>query len=53
MRALLPLIIAALLVTACGYRGPLYLPGSKPEARKPKSAPAPAPAPAQQEEEKQ
>ena len=50
MRALLLLIVAALLVAGCGYRGPLYLPGSKPEARKPKPAPAPAPAPAQQEE---
>ena len=45
MRALLLLIVCALLLSACGYRGPLYLPKPKPEAQKP------APAPAQKTEE--
>jgi len=44
MRALLPLIVCALLLCACGYRGALYLP--KPDAEKPVTPPA------QQKEEK-
>jgi len=47
MRALVLLITAALAVSACGYKGPLYLPGSKPERKKPA---AQQPAPAQDEE---
>lgn len=42
MRALLPMIVCALLVAGCGYKGPLYLPQSKPEAQKPAARPAPA-----------
>jgi predicted small lipoprotein YifL len=42
MRALLPIIVCALLLAGCGYKGPLYLPKdktqSKPEARKPAPA---------------
>jgi predicted small lipoprotein YifL len=38
MRVVLSMIVCILLVAACGYRGPLYLP--KPEAKK--AAPAPA-----------
>jgi predicted small lipoprotein YifL len=46
MRALVSMIVCCLLVAACGYKGPLYLP--KPEA---KNA-APAPAQPQEEEKK-
>jgi predicted small lipoprotein YifL len=42
MRILIPMVAAALLVAACGYKGPLYLPKSKPEAQKPVVKPAPA-----------
>ena len=38
MRALLTLIVLALLLPACGYKGPLYLPKDKPEAKKPVAA---------------
>ena len=38
MRTLASLIVLAMLLPACGYKGPLYLPGSKPAA---KQAPAP------------
>ena len=40
MRATLTLILAAALLTACGYKGPLYLPKPKPEAQKPAMPPA-------------
>jgi predicted small lipoprotein YifL len=40
MRALILMVVAALLVAACGYKGPLYLPKSKPEAQKPATKPA-------------
>ena len=50
MRALLFLIACALVAAGCGYKGPLYLPGSKPE-RKPKAETKQQPAPASQEEE--
>jgi len=32
---LIPLAAALALFVGCGYKGPLYLPDSKPEARKP------------------
>jgi len=48
MRALALLIAAALAMSACGYKGPLYLPGSKPERKKP-AAQQPAPAPQEEE----
>ena len=48
MRALLPLIVCALLLSACGYKGPLYLPKPRPEAQQP----APAPEPKKEEEKK-
>ncbi|HET9404968.1 MAG TPA: lipoprotein, partial [Burkholderiales bacterium] len=41
MRALLPMIVCALLVAGCGYKGPLYLPKPKSEASKPTPKPAP------------
>jgi predicted small lipoprotein YifL len=47
-RAPLPLAALLLALSACGYKGPLYLP--KPEAQKPvaqKPAPAAPPAAAQ------
>ena len=34
MRALLPLIVLALLLAGCGYKAPLYLPKPKPEAQR-------------------
>ena len=40
MRALLPLIVIAMLA-GCGYKGPLYLPKPKPDAKKPASPPSP------------
>jgi predicted small lipoprotein YifL len=47
MRDSLILILAAVLLAGCGYKGPLYLPGSKtestPEAKKPAAKPAPQP----------
>ena len=45
MRAAICLAVLAVLVSGCGYKGPLYLPKSKPEAQKP----APKPAPVQDE----
>jgi predicted small lipoprotein YifL len=42
MRIVVPMIVAALLVAACGYKGPLYLPKSKPEAQKPAAKPVQA-----------
>ena len=35
------LVASGMLLGACGYKGPLYLPKPKPEAQR--SAPAPAP----------
>jgi predicted small lipoprotein YifL len=46
MRALVSMIVCALLVAACGYKGPLYLP--KPDAKKA----APAPTQPKEEEKK-
>ena len=46
MRAKHLLIVLAVLLAGCGYKGPLTLPKQKPEAQKP------APAPASQPEEK-
>jgi predicted small lipoprotein YifL len=43
MRALLPLIVLVAMLAGCGYKGPLYLPKPKPEAKKPAAPPAPAP----------
>jgi len=45
MRAAISLILLAVLLAGCGYKGPLYLPKPKPEAQKP----APKPVPAQDE----
>lgn len=44
MRTSALLLAAALAVTACGFKGPLYLPDQKPAAPG-KTAPADAPAP--------
>jgi predicted small lipoprotein YifL len=49
MRTLPLLIVGALLLSACGYRGPLVLPKPKPEARQP--APATTPAPKKEDDE--
>jgi predicted small lipoprotein YifL len=50
MRAVLSLIVLAVSIAGCGYKGPLYLPKPKPEAQKP--APAPASVPPLQEDRK-
>ena len=50
MRALLLLVACALFAAGCGYKGPLYLPKSKPEPRKAKTE-TKQPAPAPQEED--
>lgn len=41
MRLAVSLVLAGVLLGACGYRGPLYLPKPKPEAQRPAPAPAP------------
>lgn len=41
MRALVSLIVCAVLVAGCGYKGPLYLPKDKPGAKKTAQKPAP------------
>ena len=46
MRAVLSLIVLAVSIAGCGYKGPLYLPKPKPEAQKP--APAPSARPEEQ-----
>jgi predicted small lipoprotein YifL len=43
MRTWIPMIVCALLVSACGYKGPLVLPKPKPEAQQPVPANAPPP----------
>jgi len=40
VRAILTLLLAAALLAGCGYKGPLYLPKTKPEAQKPATPPA-------------
>ncbi len=45
MRAAICLLVLAVLLSGCGYKGPLYLP--KPKSEAPKPAPAP-----QQDEKK-
>ena len=40
MRPFLLLIALAVLLAGCGYKGPLYLPKTKPEAQKPATPPA-------------
>lgn len=42
MRAAISLILLAVLLAGCGFKGPLYLPKPKPEAQKPAPKPAPA-----------
>lgn len=49
MRKSVPLLLVSLLLTACGLKGPLYLPGQKPEAAKPATA---KPTPATRSEDK-
>ena len=49
MRALLPLIVIASMLAGCGYKGPLYLPKPKAEAKKAASPPSP---PQQQQQQK-
>jgi predicted small lipoprotein YifL len=41
MRLAVSLLFAGVLLGACGYKGPLYLPKPKPEAQRPAPAPAP------------
>ncbi|MGE5523303.1 MAG: LPS translocon maturation chaperone LptM [Rhodospirillaceae bacterium] len=43
MRAYVLLSILMLACAGCGYRGPLYLPQSKPEAKAPPAPTPPAP----------
>jgi predicted small lipoprotein YifL len=35
MRAVISMLVLAVLIAACGYKGPLYLPKPKPEATSP------------------
>jgi predicted small lipoprotein YifL len=42
MRAAISLILLAVLLAGCGFKGPLYLPKPKPEAQNPAPKPAPA-----------
>lgn len=42
MRSYVPLIVLILAFAGCGYRGPLYLPQNKPQAKTPPPA-VPAP----------
>jgi len=53
MRALLLLIACALFAAGCGYKGPLYLPGSKPERKPRAESQKPAPAAPEKEEDRQ
>ena len=41
MRLAASLVLAGVLLGACGYKGPLYLPKPKPEAQRPAPAAAP------------
>lgn len=41
MRLAVCLVLTGVLLGACGYKGPLYLPKPKPEAQRPAPAPAP------------
>jgi predicted small lipoprotein YifL len=41
MRLAVSLLLAGVLLGACGYKGPLYLPKPKPDAQRPAPAPAP------------
>ena len=41
MRLALSMLLAAVVLAACGYKGPLYLPKPKPDAQLPAPAPAP------------
>jgi predicted small lipoprotein YifL len=40
MRNSVLLLLLTMLLPACGLKGPLYLPGSKPVAKPPAAAPA-------------
>ena len=51
MRETLATILVAALLAGCGYKGPLYLPGSKTDSKSEAQKPAPKPAP-QPEEKK-
>jgi predicted small lipoprotein YifL len=39
MRPAVSLLLAAVLLSACGYKGPLYMPKPKPEAQRPAQPP--------------
>lgn len=47
LKASLAWLLVSLMLVACGYRGPLYLPGQEP-AKKTRRAPPPAQPPAPQ-----
>ena len=42
MRAVVTSLVLTVLLAACGYKGPLYMPKPKPEAQQPAPAPAQA-----------
>jgi predicted small lipoprotein YifL len=50
MRTLVTTVLLTLLLSACGIKGPLYLPPPEPAAAPP---PAPAPSPAEKREKDQ
>jgi len=41
MRVAITLLLAAVMLYGCGYKGPLFLPQSKPDAQAAKPAPTP------------
>lgn len=41
MRAVVSMLAIAAMLAACGYKGPLYMPKPKPEARQPAPDPKP------------
>ena len=43
MRAAICLVVLAVLIAGCGYKGPLYLPKPKPEAQKAAAKPGAGP----------
>ena len=46
MRFLILIALIAAFFAGCGYKGPLYVPGAKAEAKKPAAVVTPEPAPA-------
>lgn len=43
MRRVLTMLVLAAMLTGCGLKGPLYMPGDKPPPRQPAKPSAPTP----------